>query len=283
MPEHDLSALTEFEDCARENGFTHWLAHDLMQRLGYKSWPSFHNVINKAIASCAQLNIPVPENFEPVDIRGEDGRTSKSYKLTRFACFLIVMHADAKKEEVQRHRIVFATLAEALLQQTLGDEALERLELREELTQGEKELSSTAHRSGLQNYAFFKDAGYRGMYNMPLAQIKKRKGLKSNCNLYNFLGKTELAANWFRVTQTAEHIRNSGIRGQSALESAARSVGQQVRSTMLSTGGKPPEQLPAEEDIRKVKSRLRTAQRQLRKLDSKPKKRLPPGGADVPI
>ena len=71
------------------------------------------------------------------------------------------------------------------------------------------------------------------------------------------MGKTELAANLFRVTQTDERIRNRNIRGQDALEDAAFKVGREVRDTMIRTGGSKPEELPLAEDITQVKKKIK--------------------------
>jgi DNA-damage-inducible protein D len=87
------------------------------------------------------------------------------------------------------------------------------------------------------------------------------------------MGKTELAANLFRVTQTEEKIRAHGIRGQSALESTAEDVGRTVRSTMIKISGRPPENLPPAEDIKFVRKKLKTSHREIKKLDGKRKPR----------
>jgi DNA-damage-inducible protein D len=267
MPEA-LSIISDnFEQSAKDNGFTYWLAHDLMAKLGYQTYDSFMRVINKAIASCAQLNISVADNFEATVFTNKEGETISSFKLTRFACFLVIMHADAKKPEVQQHKVFFAALAESLLKTKLGQDALERIELREELADGEKGLSSVAKEAGLLNYAFFKDAGYRGMYNMRLSELLHFKGLKRGDKLYDRLGKTELAAHWFRVTQTAEKIRSTGVRGQDALERTAHAVGRQVRDTMVANSGTPPELLRVDEHINQVKRKLKTTHKELKRLD----------------
>ena len=50
-----------------------------------------------------------------------DGRQESSYKLTRFACLLIVMHADDKKSEVAQAKVYFAALASSLIDRAIGD------------------------------------------------------------------------------------------------------------------------------------------------------------------
>jgi len=74
MP-NDTSILPfqEFENSARENGTRHWDAHELMKQLGYENYASFSRVINKAIASCAQLGIQIHDAFVPSTVESMAG------------------------------------------------------------------------------------------------------------------------------------------------------------------------------------------------------------------
>ena len=110
------------------------------------------------------------------------------------------------------------------------------------------------------------------MYNMSYSRLKEYKGITGSGSLLDFMGKQELAANLFRVTQTEARIRNEGMRGQSQLENAALSVGQEVRSTTIRTSGTRPENLPVAEDIKKVRGKLKKANKELQKIDSAKKK-----------
>ena len=105
---------------------------------------------------------------------------------------------------------------------------------------------------------------------MNLWQLRRRKGVPENRSPLDFMGKTELAANLFRVTQTEEKIRAQRIRGQSALEHTAEDVSRKVRKTMIEISGKRPEELPPAEDIKEVHKKLKSSHREIRKLD-KPK------------
>lgn len=274
--------LQRFEDCSRQNGVRYWYAHEFMRTLGYETWASFQKVINKAMASCATLNVQIPDAFIP-DVFIEDGRQVNTFRLTRFACFLVTMHADSKKPQVAQAKTVLAAVADALVEQRIQADAIERIEVRDELKGGESIMSAVAHHAGLQSteFAIFKDAGFRGMYDMPLARLIERKGavLEKGRTLYDFMGKTELAANLFRVTQTAERIKSTGAAGLRQLSNTAQEVGQEVRSIMVRSSGIAPEALPLEEDIQKVKKRLKSAAKEMGKLDApkkaaaKPKKR----------
>jgi len=273
-----LVPFKDFEDAAKENGERYWDAHDLMRKLGYETYASFSKVINKAIASCAQLGIQIHEAFIQTTILA-DGKAAPSYKLTRFACFLTSMHADDKKPEVAAAKIYFAAIAASIIEKAIAEGDLQRLEVREEIKTGEKMLSSVAKRAGInQNgYAFFRDAGIRGMYNMGLKDLMQKKGVPSSSILYDFMGSTELAGNYFRITQTSERIQSRGIQGQRALETTAKEIGQVVRKTMIANSGTAPENLKISEDLNEVKKRLKTTHRGMKKLDKTVPRALKPG------
>ncbi len=261
------------EDCSHQNGRRYWLAKEFMQRLGYSSWEQFKKVINRAIASCAKLDLEVVKAFEPICT--EDGRVA-DYKLNRFACFLIATYADDKKPEVQRIKIALSAFAETIIQATIDSGSVLRIETREDLKSAEKLLSAAAKEAGVESAEFgiFKDAGFRGMYNMSLADLRSYKGVVGNGTkqppvLYDFMGITELAGNLFRDTQTVERIRSQRVRGLKAASESARTVGREVREMMIRNSGVNPEDLPTEEDVKKVKSRLKKASRTMIKHDKK--------------
>ena len=113
-----------------------------------------------------------------------------------------------------------------------------------------------------------------GLYNMGIGRVRFRKGVPGNRSPLDFMGSTELAANLFRITQTREKIRNEDIRGQIELERAAKQVGGVVRRAMIETSGTPPEDLPAAEDIRQVRTSLKKTARGFRQLDGGRKKEI---------
>ena len=265
--------IQSFEDSAKENGLRYWDALQFMASLGYENWPSFQKVVNKAIASCAQLGVNIGDVFIPVTVV-DGAKVINTYKLTRFACFLVSMHADSKKPQVSKAKIALAALADALIQEKIDEGSLERIEIRDELKGGETIMSGVAKSAGLEpsQYGIFKDAGIRGMYNMSLRELISYKHAPGDKTLYDYMGKTELAANLFRVTQTAERIKNQGARGIMQISSTAKRVGEEVRSVMVSSGGVAPENLELEEDISSVKKRIKSAHKEFRKLDGPSKK-----------
>ena len=97
--------------------------------------------------------------------------------LTRYASYLIAMNGDSNIAEIADAQRYFAIQTRLRELDTALTEEERRIMLRERLTQGTKRLNSAAKDAGVITYAFFHHAGYRGLYGMGLADIKKRKGL----------------------------------------------------------------------------------------------------------
>jgi len=92
--------IEDFSFINQTNKF--WLASNLMQMLEYKNWNDFKKIIDKAIIICESLNIPVYDNF----IQEYDNEI-ENYKLSRFACYLIISNADIKKIQVAKAQTFF--------------------------------------------------------------------------------------------------------------------------------------------------------------------------------
>lgn len=256
-----------FELLAQQNGFRFWLASDLARSLGYEDTEPLHKALNKALAVCMMLNIDVSENFQSI----APGKAPE-YKLSRFACYLTVMNADTRNPMVARAQVFFASLATAFWEAIEQDQEVERLLVRGEISQHEKSLAGVAQKNGVVDYARFQNAGYIGMYNMPIWKLKNYKRFEGTGSLLDRMGRDELAANLFRLTQTEAKIRNDQITGQQNLETAAETVGRIVRNTVLQISGQAPENLPLAAPIGDTKKSIKATQRGFKKLDKKPSK-----------
>ena len=259
---HFDDGRASFEDLAKKNGTTHWGEDELRQALGYATQESFANVIRKAKQACLTLGIATEDHF----VRDADG-----HRLTRFACYLIAMNGDPKKPNVAAAQVYFAALAETFQSHLEHANALDRVMIRDEITDGHKALSSTAKSHGVENYAFFLNKGYMGMYNMSLDQLTAYKGVPKGEVLVDRMDKPELAAHLFRITQTEMRISTKGIRGQRQLETAAEDVGKAVRKTMIENST-PPEELPIAPHIRDMKKQLKGTNKKLSLVDKRKKK-----------
>lgn len=252
-----------FEDLGKPNGATHWLEADVREALGYQTEASFEKAITKAKTTCLTLGIVLEDHF----VRLSDG----SHFLTRFGCYLVAMNGDSRKKQVATAQVYFAGLAETFQSHLEHADGIDRLLVREELTDGLKSLAGTAKSHGVEHYPFFQNAGYLGMYNMNMDRLRKFKGLKKGEVLIDRMGKTEMAANLFRITQTDEKIKTENIRGQQQLEQAAQTVGRRVRKAMQDLSGKSPENLPVSEHVNDVRKKLKGTGKNLLNIDKKKK------------
>lgn len=255
-----------FEALSKTNGFRFWWASELAATLGYESLNGFRKAVERAMIALTSLNIPVFDNIVQ-EQREVAGKTIVDYRLSRFACYLAAMNGDPKKPQVAHAQAYFVKWAEACRLYLEQADGVEGVTIRGEISEHERTLSGTAKAAGVVEYGLFQNAGYRGLYNMDLWQVRRRKGVPQGRSPLDFMGKTELAANLFRVTQTEEKIRAERIQGQPALERTAEDVGRKVRRTMVEISGKRPEDLPPAEDIKEVHKKLKSTHREIRKLD----------------
>ena len=240
-----------------ENGIEYWEARELMPILGYPNWYKAEEVIARAAKACINSGQYVDNHFyqlvKMVKIGSNTVREIKDWKLDRYACYLIAQNGDSKKPEIALAQTYFAvqTRKQEIFEQMT--ETDKRLFIRGEVTEENKKLFSTAKRAGVTKFGSFNDAGYRGLYGMPLKEIEIKKGLRQG-ELLDRAEKTELAANLFRITQTDEKIKKDNIKGNDLAARTHFMVGGKVRQTIKDIGGTTPENLTPEKHIKELKS-----------------------------
>lgn len=264
--------IVSFEDFKNQNGIVYWWASEIAVMFGYKDLKSFQKVIDRATKAMMSLNISYFDNIIAVQREDSNGESFQDFKLTRFACYLAAMNGDPKKEEIAQAQLYFAqqTRSFELLVEKSND--IERLLIREEITEGNKSLASVAKSAGVVDYAKFQNAGYLGMYNMRNWELAEKRHV-DKAKLFDSMGRAELAANLFRITQTEGRIKNYGISGQNNLEQAHRLVGQEVRKIVQKNYRTNPENFPQERSLPEVKKELKIDYKEIKDVDNPKKKK----------
>ncbi len=260
--------VMSFEDFKNENGICFWWASDLRVMLGYANEASFNKALERTIKALYSLDVPISENIidaiHPLS-------SKKDKKLTRFACYMVVMNADPKKREVAQAQAYFATMTRKFEIMIQNPEEIDRLIIRDDIKEGNKALLSAAKKHGVEDFARFTNAGYRGLYNMHNYQLANRRGIDKN-QLFDYMGRSELAANLFRITMTEERIQNHNVTGQKNLEEVHYQVGRKIRQVVQENTSKYPEQLEIQKRLPEVKKELKKSYRKMSKEDNPHKK-----------
>ena len=258
-----------------EYGEEYWLARELQPILEYVQWRNFAEAVERAKLACKNSGFSIEDHFADVSKTIEMPKGAHKdipdYMLSRYACYLIVMNGDPRKEVIAIGQTYFAVKTR---QQELIDnyeqlsEDQKRLAIRNEMISHNKSLAEAAQIAGVvdpRDYAIFQNKGYQGLYGgLGAKEIHARKGLKKSQKILDHMGSTELAANLFRATQTDEKLRRENIQGKQAAYDTHYQVGKKVRQTIKELGGTMPEDLPTpqksiaqierEQEKRKLKS-----------------------------
>lgn len=261
-----------------EDGREFWYARELAMVLEYVQWRNFAKVLDRAKLSCKNSGYAIADHFAEVSKMITMPKSAIKqvidFKLTRYACYLIVQNGDPRKEVIALGQTYFAI--QTRRQEVADyfnqlDEDNKRLVIRGDIKQWNQMLAEAAHNAGVMSdddYAAFQNAGYMGLYGgMKVEDIHKKKGLKKNDRILDFMSSTELIANLFRISQTEEKLKKDKAASADAANEIHFIVGREVRGTIERVGGTMPE------DLRTPSRSISDVERnQLKKLKHSPKK-----------
>jgi|SRR6266567_1570417 len=95
-----------------DKGNEYWIAREVMPHLEYRKWERFADAIERAMISCKMASNVPSDHFTEVGnviIAGKGARLiQKDYHLTRYACYLIAMNGDPRKDTIAKAQAYFA-------------------------------------------------------------------------------------------------------------------------------------------------------------------------------
>ena len=260
-----------FEDIKHidEYGNEYWYGRELQEVLEYAKWQKFLNVINKAMIACENSNYIVKNHFTQVGKMINIGKGAKrnviEYKLSRYACYLIIQNSDPNKEVVALGQTYFSvqTRKQELSEQEydLLNEDDKRFYQRSLTKKGNFSLNQAALKAGVKNFDKFHNDGYKGLYGGETADdIAKRKNLRYREDILDNMGSEELIANLFRISQTESKLKRENITTEKDAKKAHHDMGKNIREFIKKEGGTMPEKLPTPKkslkELEKAKKRL---------------------------
>ena len=242
-----------------ENGKEFWSARELYKLLGYSTWQKFQNAIEQAKIACENSEEALSDHFNlqvKIVKAGVTTKPREDYRLSRYACYLIVQNADPSKPIVALGQTYFAYQTR---RQEINDELAlanlpedqKRLIFRSLMSTYNVRLAEAAKQAGViepRDFATFQDHGYMGLYDgLRENDIHDRKGLQPEEKILDYMASEELAANMFRATQADAKLRRDKVDSKGQANVTHYQVGQEVREAIKRLGGTMPEDLPTPE------------------------------------
>ncbi len=260
-----IKTLTSsFEEHAHtQDGVEFWFARDLQKLLEYDDWKNFIKVIKKAQKACENSEYSVYEHFaevgKSIEMPKGGTREVQEFLLTRYACYLVAQNADPQKQAVAFAQSYFAlqTRKHELVEERIR--LAERMEARERLTATEAQFSKNIFERGVDDKGFgrIRSKGDKALFGGNTTQdMKEKLNIPAKRSLGDFLPTVTILAKSLATEMTNLNVQAKNLQGETDITTEHVDNNTKVRGALLQSNIIP-ENLPAEEDIKKLQRRVK--------------------------
>lgn len=270
MTQEIQQLLSSFESIKQisEAWYEYWSARDLQKVLGYTEWRNFQGVIQKAEISCEEAGNNKEEHFVETNKPLTGGQWAVQnvvdYELSRYACYLVAQNGNPKKSEIAFAQAYFAvqTRKQEMIEQKMLD--LERLRARKKLTITEREFQELAFERWVdgQWIGRIRSKGDRILFwGNTTGEMKKKLWVNSG-PLADVLPTVTLKAKDLATEVTNHNMKVKSLYGEHQITKEHVKNNEGVRK-FLDERGIVPENLPAEENLKKIERQQKSEEKKL--------------------
>ena len=247
----------------------YWLARELMPFLGYTRWENFVEAIKRAESACSAQGIDVSYHFRGVTkmipLPKGAKREIEDLMLSRYACYLIAMNGDPRKEEIAFAQGYFAVQTRKQEQVEERIQYIERMIAREKLAASETQLSKNIYERGVDEdgFARIRSKGDAALFGgLRTLDMKHKLGVKEYRPLADFLPTLTIAAKNLATEMTNYNVEHRDLQGEVPITDEHVTNNKTVRE-MLGSRGIVPENLPPAADIKKLERHVKSLDKRI--------------------
>ncbi len=264
--EHSFEDIKKVDD----QGNDYWKARELRHVMHFATWQAFEVAIERAKKACEVSNQPMENHFSAltnmVVIGSNSQRSTKDYKLSRYACYLIAQNGDPRMNEwVAKAQTYFALQTRNQELSLEKQKALERVGAREKLKATEVRFAGVVMDRGVdqKGIATIRGAGDQALFGGYNTEAMKRQlGIKERKPLADHLPTVTLKAKDLATEMTTVKTLEKDLRLSDPIKQEHIDNNRAVRKALADRGIRP-EALPPEEDILKVQRRIKSENKKL--------------------
>lgn len=271
MEKEIVTRLTKtFEDYAQNaDGLEFWFARDLQKLLGYDRWENFVNAVEKAKSACQNSGQNLSDHFrgvtKMVKIGSETERKIEDIMLTRYACYLIAQNGDPRKEEIAFAQSYFAvqTRKQELIEERIA--LIERMNARQKLAASETELSKLIYERGVddEGFARIRSKGDEALFGgHSTVAMKNKLNIPQSRPMADFLPTVTITAKNLATEITNFNVQKDNLHGEHPITKEHVRNNSDVRKLLVKRGINP-EELPPEEDIKKLERKVKADEQKI--------------------